>query len=79
MTFEDIKSSEIREKIFPMVLEEACRQWCDGLADAPERADGEGFAEFFYEIFQEKELEYAAQVYEMEAQETVKTPKEKSR
>lgn len=79
MTFEDIKSSEIREKIFPMVLEEACRQWCDGLADAPERADGEGFAEFFYEIFQEKELEYAAQVYVMEAQETVKTPKEISR
>lgn len=61
MTFDDIKASEIREKIFPMVLEEACRQWCDGLADVPERADGEGFAEFFYEIFQEKELEYAAQ------------------
>lgn len=79
MTFVDIKASEIREKIFPMVLEEACRQWCDGLSDAPERADGEGFAEFFYEIFQEKELEYAAQVYEMEAQEAVKTPKEKSR
>lgn len=79
MTFDDIKASEIREKIFPMVLEEACRQWCDGLADAPERADGEGFAYFFYEIFQEKELEYAAQVYEMEAQEAVKTPKERNR
>ncbi len=79
MTFEDIKASEIREKIFPMVLEEACRQWCVFLDDVPERADGEGFAEFFYEIFEQKELEYAKQVYEMEAQEAVKTPKEKSR
>jgi len=79
MTFDDIKASEIREKIFPMVLEEACRQWCDCLADAPERADGEGFAEFFFEIFEEKELEYAKQVYEMEAQEAVKTPKERNR
>ncbi len=79
MTFDDIKASEIREKIFPMVLEEACRQWCDCLADAPERADGEGFAEFFFEIFEEKELEYAKQAYEMEAQEAVKTPKERNR
>ena len=79
MTFDDKKASEIREKIFPMVLEEACRQWCDCLADAPERADGEGFAEFFFEIFEEKELEYAKQVYEMEAQEAVKTPKERNR
>ena len=72
MTFDDIKASEIREKIFPIILEEACRQWCAFLDDAPERADGEGFAEFFYEIFQEKELEYAAQIYEQEAQEAVK-------
>ena len=79
MTFNDIKTSEIREKIFPMVLEEACRQWCEFLADAPERADGEGFAEFFFEIFKDKELEYAAQIYEMEAQEVVKAPKEKNR
>lgn len=79
MTFDDIKTSEIREKIFPMVLEEACRQWCEFLADAPERATGEGFAEFFLEVFQEKELEYAAQIYEMQAQEAVKTPKEKNR
>lgn len=76
MTFNDIKTSEIREKIFPMVLEEACRQWCVFLDDVPERADGEGFAEFFYEIFQEKEQEYAKQVYELEAQAAVKTPTE---
>lgn len=79
MTFDDIKTSGIREKIFPMVLEEACRQWCELLPDAPERATGEGFAEFFYEVFQEKELEYAGQIYEMEAQEAVKTPKERNR
>ncbi len=79
MTFDDIKASEIREKIFPMVLEEACRQWCAFIDDAPERADGEGFAEFFFEIFEAKELEYAEQIYEQEAQEAVKTPKGKNR
>ncbi|MBD5543080.1 MAG: hypothetical protein HDR01_02235 [Lachnospiraceae bacterium] len=79
MTFDDIKASEIREKIFPMILEEACRQWCAFIDDVPERADGEGFAEFFFEIFEAKELEYAEQIYEQEAQEAVKTPKEKNR
>ncbi len=79
MTFADIKSSEIREKIFPIVLEEACRQWCDFLSDAPERANGEGFAKFFFEIFQDKEPEYAEQIYEMEEQETVKMPKKKNK
>ena len=79
MTFDDIKASEIREKIFPMILEEACRQWCAFIDDVPERADGEGFAEFFFEIFEAKELEYAEQIYEQEAQEAVKKPKEKNR
>ncbi len=79
MTFDDIKTSEIRGKIFPMILEEACRQWCAFIDDVPERADGEGFAEFFFEIFEEKELEYAEQIYEQEAQEAVKTPKGKNR
>ena len=79
MTFDDIKASKIREKIFPMILEEACRQWCAFIDDAPERADGEGFAEFFFEIFEAKELEYAEQIYELEAQETVKMPKGKNR
>ena len=79
MTFDDIKASKIREKIFPMILEEACRQWCAFIDDAPERADGEGFAEFFFEIFEAKELEYAEQIYELEAQETVKAPKGKNR
>ena len=41
-----------------MILEEACRQWCCFIDDAPERADGEGFAQFFYEIFELKEQEY---------------------
>lgn len=68
MTFSDIRSSGIREKIFPMILEEACRQWCVFLGEVPERADGKGFADFFYEIFQEKEQEYARQVCESEEQ-----------
>lgn len=63
MTFEDIKKSEMREKIFPAVLEEACRQWCAFIEDAPERKSGEGFADFFYEIFEEKEQEYVFAEY----------------
>lgn len=77
MTFNDIKTSEIREKIFPMVLEEACRQWCVFLNDVPERADGEGFADFFYEIFEQKEEEYAEQVYELEEMEKEKMQNER--
>lgn len=41
------------------VLEEACRQWCEFIDEAPERKDGKGFANFFHGIFEEKEKEYA--------------------
>lgn len=58
MTLEDIKGNKMREKVFPDILEEACRQWCEFINDAPERKDGEGFADFFFEIFEEKEQEY---------------------
>ena len=47
-----------RQKIFDIILEEACRQWCDFIDEAPERASGEGFAQFFYEIFEMKEQDY---------------------
>lgn len=48
-----------------MVLEEACRQWCVFIDDVPERKDGEGFADFFYEIFEDKEKEYIQQIKEL--------------
>lgn len=63
MTLEDIKGNEMREKVFPVILEEACRQWCDFLDEAPERKDGEGFADFFFEVFEEKEQEYIYEAY----------------
>lgn len=66
MTIKDITGNETREKIFPAILEEACRQWCDFIDEIPERKDGEGFADFFFEIFKEKEIEYAYQAYELE-------------
>ncbi len=53
-----IISDPARQKIFDIILEEACRQWCCFIDEAPERADGEGFAQFFYEIFEQKEQEY---------------------
>ena len=52
MDIQDIAKSREKKAVFDMVLEEACRQWCDCIDDVPERKDGEGFADFFYEIFE---------------------------
>lgn len=54
-----------RQNIFDMVIEEACRQWCVFADDAPERKDGIGFADFFYEIFAAKEDEYIEEYNEL--------------
>lgn len=53
-----IASDINKQNIFDMVIEEACRQWCCFIDEAPERKTGEGFAEFFYEIFKAKQDEY---------------------
>lgn len=53
-----IASDINRQNIFDMVIEEACRQWCCFIEESPERKTGEGFAEFFYEIFKAKQDEY---------------------
>lgn len=58
MELNDIISEPSRIKIFDIILDEACRQWCCFIDEDPGRADGEGFAEFFYDIFRDKELEY---------------------
>lgn len=58
MKIKDIIQNEQRLSIFDAVLEEACRQWCGCIDEAPERKDGEGFATFFYEVFEDKEQEY---------------------
>lgn len=68
MTIKDIVESPGRLSIFDIVLEEACRQWCDIIDEAPERKDGEGFANFFYEIFADKEQEYLEGLAESEVQ-----------
>lgn len=65
MDIQDIAKSREKKAVFHMVLEEACRQWCGFLDEAPERRDGEGFANFFYEIFEEKEKEYLEQVLDL--------------
>ena len=57
MDLKDIVNDPARLQIFDEFLEEACRQWCDFIDDEPERATGEGFAGFFYEIFEMKEEE----------------------
>ena len=38
-------------------LEAACRQWCGSLAEHPERADGQGFAEFVQAFQQQRQAE----------------------
>lgn len=62
MSVNDILSDPARVKIFDTVLEESCRQWCGCINNAPERASGKGFASFFYEVFQQKEQEYKAEL-----------------
>lgn len=42
------------KEVFDYALEEACRQWCDFIDEAPERKTGEGFADFFREIVEQK-------------------------
>lgn len=39
---------------FEEILEDAARQWYDFIDDAPERKTGEGFAQFFREIREQK-------------------------
>lgn len=65
MDIRDIARNRQKQAVFNMVLEEACRQWCDFIEEAPERKDGEGFANFFYEIFEDKEKEYLEQVLDL--------------
>ena len=57
-------------KVFDMCLNEACRQWCCFIDEAPERKEGEGFADFFKEIYEQKSLEFRAEVTEDENEET---------
>ena len=54
MNLDDIVADPKRHKIFDTILEEACRQWCDFIGEAPERASGEGFARFFFDVFEMK-------------------------
>ena len=68
MDLRDILESKDRQMVFNTVLEEACRQWCAVIPDVPERMDGEGFADFFYEIFQEKGNEYIREAKEETAE-----------
>ena len=37
--------------------EAACSQWCVSLAEHPERADGQGFAEFVQAFQQQRQAE----------------------
>lgn len=71
MNLQDIIGNKDRQSVFDLVLEEACRQWCAFIPDTPERMDGEGFAEFFYEIFEQKQEEY---IQEMKEAESVTNP-----
>lgn len=73
MNLNDIMGNIDRQKIFDTVLEEACRQWCAFFPDTPERMDGEGFANFFYEIFEQKEAEYYHEAVESEMTSAEKT------
>lgn len=66
MTIYDVAKNKKRMAVFNALLEEACRQWCDLLEDAPERKDGERFAEFFFEVFEAKEDEYMEEIWSLD-------------
>ena len=53
-----IAKSNPKKAVFDKCLNEACRQWCEFVDEAPERRDGIGFSDFFYEVFDEKWKEY---------------------
>lgn len=40
------------------IMDEACRQWCDFIDEAPERRNGHLFTEFYAEISKQKYQEY---------------------
>ena len=42
-----ISRSNIKKAVFEKCLNEACRQWCEFIDEAPERRNGEDFAHFF--------------------------------
>jgi hypothetical protein len=46
-------NTELEPSLNKNMLEEACRQWCDFVDEAPERKDGKGFANFYKEILLE--------------------------
>jgi len=50
------------ETITDILLDEACRQWCDGIEDAPERLSGKGFSDFFRQIVADKREEYDKEI-----------------
>ena len=66
----DAETVEREGKIFDMCLDEACRQWCCFIDEAPERKSGEGFADFFKEIYEEKSQEYRSELTENESEES---------
>lgn len=71
MNLQNIVGNKDMQSVFDMILEEACRQWCAFIPDTPERMNGEGFADFFYEIFEQKQEEY---IQEMKEAESVTNP-----
>ena len=55
-------------QLIKILLEEACRQWCDFIEECPERLTGEGFGDFFLEIYFEKKDEYAKELREIRSE-----------
>jgi len=51
-------------KLLNVLLDEACRQWCDFVDEIPERLDGEGFSYFFQQICEQKQCEYEPNILE---------------
>ncbi|RFZ77803.1 hypothetical protein DS742_16240 [Lacrimispora amygdalina] len=65
MNANEMCKGDEQEQLIKILLEEACRQWCDFIDECPDRATGEGFGDFFFEIYAEKKDEYATELREI--------------
>lgn len=65
MNANEMCKGDEQEQLIKILLEEACRQWCDFIDECPDRATGEGFGDFFFEIYAEKKDMYEKELREI--------------
>ena len=68
MNVSGMRKGNEQEQLIKILLEEACRQWYAFIDEHPDRTTGEGFGDFFFEVYEEKKDEYAAELREIRSE-----------